>query len=187
MNARQALLPLTLLVLTGACASPPSTAAVYSVAREASLHPGDAIPLPEGNAVFTITGLVGVTNSDGAILMDMPTLESAGLVDYTVMDPFLNTEITYRGPLFSTLLDLWQASPEATNLHVVALNDYTIDIPIGLVRDYPIVFAVQADGEYMPVADRGPAMIVLPYDDFEFDRPASDAMWIWQVKSIEVQ
>lgn len=187
MNAIRTTLAAILLTLPIACAAPAGSAPVYTIAREETLVPGDAIPLPEGDAVFTITGLVGAANDGNKILMDIATLEAAGLVDYTVMDPFLETEITYRGPLFSTLLDLWQASSDATNLHIVALNDYTIDIPVELVREYPVVFAIQADGEYMPVADRGPAMIVLPYDDFEFDRPASDAMWIWQVKSIEVQ
>jgi len=69
---------------------------------------------------------------------------------------------------------------------MTALNDYTVDVPIALIRDYPIIFAMQADGEYMPVSDKGPAMLVLPYDDFDFERPSSDAYWIWQIKSIDI-
>lgn len=182
-------LRLTLAVLFASmagCSPARADSPVYTRVSQASLQPGEAIPVPD-EAVFTVTGLVGAVNQGSQIVMDLASIEAAGLVDYTVLDPFLSTNITYRGPLFSDLLDLWQVSPDATTLHMVALNDYTVDIPVALVRDYPIVFAIQADGQYMPVADRGPAMVVLPYDHFEFDRPASDAMWIWQVESIDIQ
>lgn len=175
------------LILLSACSSGGSQAAAYTRVSAATLHAGDAIPLPQGTAQFFISGKVGALNADDHIEMDLASMEAASLVDYTVMDPFLNTEITYRGPLLSDLLDLWQVSADATTLHLTALNDYSIDMPIALARDFPVVFAIQADGEYMPIAERGPAMLVLPYNEFEFDRPASDAYWIWQLESIEVR
>jgi hypothetical protein len=55
-----------------------------------------------------------------------------------------------------------------------------------MIHDYPIIYAMQADDVYMSVSDKGPAMLVLPYDDYEFERPSADAYWIWQIKSIEV-
>jgi hypothetical protein len=39
----------------------------------------------------------------------------------------------------------------------------------------------------MPISTRGPAMLVFPYNDFDFDRAVYDNYWIWQIKSIEVQ
>ena len=51
----------------------------------------------------------------------------------------------------------------------------------------PVLLAMQADGIYMAVEDRGPAMLVFPYDQFHFDRPAYDAYWVWQIKTIHVQ
>jgi hypothetical protein len=159
---------------------------IYTRIAEASLAPGDAIPLPNGPAVLTVTGNIGTSNSGDAIEMDMATIESAGLVEYAVNDPFFDRTVTYRGPLMSELLDLWQVNPDATTLTLTALNDYNIEIPIATLREFPILFAVQADGEYMPIAERGPAMIVFPYDDYQFEQPATDAYWIWQIKSIEV-
>lgn len=176
------------LALLAACApaSAPAGETVYTRVSEATLQPGDPIPAPQGDVVLSISGLVNAAGGE-EITMDLAALEAAGLVDYTVEDPFLHRQVTYRGPLLSELLDLWQVDSAATTLHIVALNDYSIEVPIAMARDYPLVFAIMADGEYMSIADRGPAMLVLPYDDFEFERPAADAYWIWQIKSIEVR
>jgi hypothetical protein len=193
MNTRfvlKGLLLTCLLIVISAC-SPNAPAAtpkpVYTVVTEGTLKAGDAIPAPSGEAVFTITGKIGTTNADKSIVMDLPTVESVGLVDYKVTDPFEKKDITYRGVLMSKLLDLWKVPEDATKLHMVALNDYSVDVPIGDLRKYPVVFALQADGAYMPVATRGPAMLVYPYNDFEFETAIYNDYWIWQIKSIDVQ
>jgi hypothetical protein len=186
-NKRYLLAILLIPVLLVACAGDSSSdEPVYTRFSEASLTPGDAIPTADGSAVLTVTGKIGATNNGDAIEMDMATIEAAGLVEYSVNDPFFDRSVSYRGPLMSELLDLWQVSPDATTLRLTALNDYNIEIPISLLREFPILFAVQADGEYMSIAERGPAMIVFPYDDYQFEQPATDAYWIWQIKSIEV-
>lgn len=160
---------------------------VYTPITEPTLQAGDAIPTPTENSILTVSGLIGMTNQNGNIVMDMPTIEALGLVEYSVIDPFKDEEITYTGVLMADLLDLWQVDEQAATLHMVALNDYQVDIPLQLIREYPVIFALQADGEYMPVADKGPAMLVWPYDHFEFERPLSDSYWIWQIKAIDVR
>lgn len=159
---------------------------VYSTISEAALQTGDTIPLPTEETILTISGKIGTTNKDDSIVMDIPTIESVGQVAYTVMDPFKDEEIAYTGVLLSDLLAVWQVSDSATTLHLTALNDYQVEVPIQMIQDYPIIYALQADGTYMSVSDKGPAMLVLPYDDYEFERPGSDSYWIWQIKSIEV-
>jgi hypothetical protein len=170
-----------------AATTPTESTPVYSVVSEASLSAGSEVPAPENDIILTISGKIGTTNADDAIEMDLATIESVGLVDYTVTDPFENKEITYRGPLMSDLLALWQVPDDATTLHMVALNDYAVDVPLADLKQYPVIFALQADGEYLPVSTRGPAMLVYPYDDFEFEQSVYNDYWIWQLKSIEVQ
>jgi hypothetical protein len=178
----------TLLVLVAACTSDtPENEPVYTVVSEGTLNGGDAIPAPTGDVILTVTGNIGTTNVDDTIQMDLATIESLGLVDYTVQDPFENREITYRGVLMSDLLDVWQVGEDATTLHVVALNDYAVDVPIADLRNYPVLFALQADGEYMPISTRGPAMLVYPYNDFEFDVAIYNDFWAWQIATIEVR
>ena len=178
----------TLLVLATACTTDtPATETVYTVISEGTLNGGDTIPAPTGDVILTVTGNIGTTNVDDTIQMDLATVESVGLVDYTVQDPFENREITYRGVLMSDLLDVWQVGEDATTLHVVALNDYAVDVPLADLREYPVLFALQADGEYMPISTRGPAMLVYPYNDFEFDVAIYNDYWAWQIATIEVR
>jgi hypothetical protein len=169
------------------CKSATDSDTIYTVVSEGELSAGDDIPVPEGDPVVTVTGLIGTSNVDDTIQMDMDTLESMRLVDYTLTDPFEDGVVTFRGPLMSDLLALWEVPANATTLHMVALNDYSVDVPISDFSEYPVIFAIQQDGEYMPVSTRGPAMLVYPYDDFEFDRAIYDNYWIWQIKSIDVQ
>lgn len=181
MSTKGGLLLLLALILAACGQAAPADVAVYTRVSESSLQPGDPIPQPQGEVILTVSG-----DALGEIQLDMATIESVGLVEYTVQDPFLHKEVTYTGPLLSELLDALQIDPDASNMRLTALNDYAIDMPVSMMRQYPILFAIMADGEYMEIADRGPAMLVLPYDHYEFERPAADAFWIWQIKSIEV-
>ena len=119
--------------------------------------------------------------------MDLATIESLGVVEYTLDDPFENEEATFRGVLMSDLLDIWQVDEAATTLNMVALNDYAVDVSISDLREFPVIFAMQENGEYMTVARRGPAMLVFPYRDFEFDETFYNNLWIWQIEMVEVQ
>jgi hypothetical protein len=177
---------LFLFVLT-ACNTSPKPENVYQKVSDATLKAGAAIPAPKDSAILTVTGKIGAKNSGDNIEMDLPTLESVGLVDYKVADPFEKRPTVFRGVLMSSLLDLWKVDKDATTLEMVALNDYKVDVPIAELRQYPIIFALQQDGKYMPVSTRGPAMLVYPYDHFQFDRQKYDDRWIWQIKSIKVK
>jgi hypothetical protein len=183
------LLSCLFVVLLAACTpqEPTTTEPVYTVVSEGTLNAGDAIPVPTGDVILTVTGNIGTSNVDDTIQMDIATVESVGQVEYTVDDPFENRAVTYRGVLMSELLDLWQVGDDATTLNIVALNDYAVDVPLADLRTYPVIFALQADGEYMPIATRGPAMLVYPYNDFEFEVAIYNDYWAWQIKSIEVR
>jgi len=176
-----------MIIALAACAPSSDTKTVYTKIADATLKAGDTIPAPTGDIILTVTGKIGTTNTDSAIEMDLSMIEAAGLVDYKVTDPFEDQPVTFRGPLMSSLLDLWKVSSDAKTLRMVALNDYSVDVPIEEVRKYPVVFALEQDGEYMPVASRGPAMLVFPYNDFEFNEAIYNDYWIWQIKSIDVQ
>ncbi|NER82939.1 MAG: molybdopterin-dependent oxidoreductase [Leptolyngbya sp. SIO1D8] len=181
--------PMICFLLFGAiigCSTQPDFDSVYTQINDSSLAIGQAIPRPQESVILTISGQLGTTNDGETIVMDIPTLESVGLVEYTVEDPFEKEDHTFTGVLMKDLLELWQVSPEATVINITALNDYQIDVPINLVREYPVIFALKQNGEYMTPDYRGPAMLVFPYDHYKFD-PGTDSFWVWQIKSIEVE
>ena len=177
---------LCVLLWTG-CTKNTEFAKVYTIVKEGTLQPGATIPLPEGEPVLTVSGKIGTTNADGAIVMDRPTIESVGLVEYHVQDPFANHDILYRGVLMRDLLKLWQTDDDAKTVRLIALNDYQIDIPIEDFSTYPVLFALQADGVYMEADYQGPAMLVYPIDNYDFDPIAIKRRWIWQIKKIELE
>jgi hypothetical protein len=176
---------ITLVVSACAPAAPPTP--VYQRVTDAKLKAGQAIPAPTGDVIVTVTGKIGTKNTADSIQMDLPTIESVGLVDLKVKDPFDNVPRVFRGVVMSDLLDLWKVDAAATTLGITALNDYKVDVPISDLRKYPVIFALQQDGQYMPVSTRGPAMLVYPYDNFQFDPKKYNDYWIWQIKSIEVK
>jgi hypothetical protein len=175
------------LVVVTACGANTTNKTVYTEVTKATLKAGDKIPAPAGDVILTVTGKIGTTNRDNAIVMDLKTIESVGLVDYKVKDPFEKKDVIFRGPLMSNLLSLWQVSKDATKLRIVALNDYKVDVPIAELTKYPVIFALQQDGQYMPVSTRGPAMLVFPYNDFQLNEAVYNDYWAWQIKSIDVQ
>ncbi len=175
------------VLLLTACEAKPKFEDIYTVITPATLQPGAPIPTPQDEPMLTITGKVGTTNSDNAIVMDRATVEQAGVVEYTVTDPYEERPVRYQGVLMRDLLALWQVPADAETVQMVALNDYTIDIPLQDFYDYPVLFALQADGEYMEPDYRGPAMLVYPVDTYEFDPMMVQRKWIWQIKAITIQ
>lgn len=175
-----------LIAIATGCAPQPEFDTVFTRLDTPSLTPGSEIPSPKSAPILTVSGRIEVTNRATPLRMDLPTIESVGLVEYTVLDPFEKVERTFTGVLMKDLLALWQVPPDATVVNVEALNDYAIDIPIELLQTYPVIFALMQDGEYMTPDYRGPAMLVFPYNHYEFDLSA-DSYWVWQIETITVK
>lgn len=175
------------MLLAAACKQVVKFDDVYTKVTEATLQAGDAIPTPEQDAVLTVNGKIGTSNTADAIVMDRATIEKVGLVEYTVQDPFADHAITYRGVLMRDLLALWQVPKNAETVQLTALNDYQVDIPVADFYQYPILYAMQADGVYMEPDYQGPAMLVFPVDDYQFDKITVRRRWIWQIKTIEIE
>lgn len=159
---------------------------VYQTVSVPTLSPGEAVPVPENEVILTVTGKIGVPNQGDAILMDQQTIEEVGLVEFEVHDPFENRPILYRGVLMSDLLELWQVADDVDTVRLTALNDYQVDVPIEDFQQYPVLFAMQADGVYMESSYRGPAMLVYPLDQYDLDIVSIKSRWIWQIASVEL-
>jgi hypothetical protein len=180
-------LALFIIAATGCGSNTSTNKTVYSVVTTGTLKAGAKIPAPQGAVILTVTGKIGTTNSDASIKMDLPMIESVGQVSYKVTDPFEKKDVTYQGVLMSDLLALWQVSKDATSIHVVALDDYSVDVPIGDLTKFPVIFALREDSQYMPVSTHGPAMLVYPYNDYQFDPAVYNNYWAWQIKSMDIR
>lgn len=180
---------LVLIVLLAAC-SPVATATstTYTTVSQATLKPGDSIPAPQEAVILTMDGLISKTNSGNTLQFDMPTLESLGVVQYKVDDPFAKKPIVYAGILFSQILKVAGADSKATTLTLTALDDYKTDLKISDVMKWPVLLATKADGQYMPIDQNGPLISVWPFNDFpELDHVTYDALWVWSLAKITVK
>jgi hypothetical protein len=187
-TARVIFFALILFPVLMACGQAPATSNIYDRVTEPELKAGNSVPAPSGEVVLTIDGKIDQTNSGDSLQFDMSTLESIGLVEYDVDDPFAKKNIVYTGVLLSELLKVAGAAPDATTLTLLALDDYSTDMKISDTDKWPVLVATRADGEYMPVDKNGPLISVFPFSDFaEIDHLTYDALWVWSLSAITVK
>jgi hypothetical protein len=183
------LAPIALILGTLAgCGSVAVAKPAYAQVSAETLRAPDAIPVPAGDVVLTVSGDIGKANSGSTLRVDLATVERMGLVKYTVHDPWLDADHEFSGVLLADVLDTVGASAGATRMHFVAIDDYEVEISIADARKWPVLLATRMDGQLMSVEDKGPLRVVFPYDQFpEIDRLAYKDLWIWSLESLEVR
>ncbi|HEX2698393.1 MAG TPA: molybdopterin-dependent oxidoreductase [Anaerolineales bacterium] len=177
---------LILFLFLAACS--PAAKTTYQTVSEGTLKPGNTVPVPHGDVVLTMDGKISQSNAGNTLQFDMATLESIGVVQYKVDDPFAKKTILYAGVLLSQLLKVAGASSDATSLTLWALDDYSTDMKISDANRWPILIATRADGAHMPTDQNGPLISVFPFNDFpEIDHLTYDAQWLWALAKITVK
>lgn len=93
--------------------------------------------------------------------------------------------VTFSGVALSVLIR--EAGLKGETLHLTALNDYEIDLPVAEIGpDYPVV-ATRMNGRTMSVRNKGPFWVVYPYDaDPAFRTETVYARSIWQLTDLAV-
>lgn len=172
---------------SGTTPSSGASPTAYAEVSPATVRKGEQIPAPTGPVILTVTGKVKPKNGAKAVTFDMAGLEKLGLVQYSVMDNLAEgRDASFRGVLLDRLLAAVGAHDVRT-LHMVALNDYAVDIPISDANTYPVLIATSVDGRRMGIAKYGPVRIIYPTKSFKLDATVYDPRWIWQLKSIEAR
>lgn len=175
---------LCVFVCVGAACSKPA----YERVSQSAVGVSTPAPTPSQAPILTVSGRISLPNQASSVALDMPTLESLGLVKYKVFDPWLNVENEYTGILLSDLLQTVGAEPNASTIHFTALDDYAVDIKMSDVRKWPILLATRTNGNYMSVADKGPTRIVFPTHAYsDIDQLLYKDLWVWQIKTMEVR
>lgn len=163
------------------------TGKVQAIQMEKTL-PNGVVPKARKPVTATSQVRTSQANQSNRIVMDQAHLNTLGLVEYAVEDPFEKTTNTFRGVLFRDLLELWQVAPDAKMLTITALDDYQVQVPISILKEYPILLAHQQNGEMMTRDYRGPAMLVTPLTQYPSVKELSDQyQWIWQITKIHVE
>jgi len=146
---------------TTAGAKPAATAAAGTVISAASLTFGQSVPMPTGKPVFTVSGKISVTNRAGTLVFDRRTVERLGLHQVRLYEPWTKETLDFRGVWLQDLLTVAGVEADAASLHIVALDDFAVDLKLADIKAGGIFLATQSgDGSAIPLDNGGPTRIV---------------------------
>lgn len=182
---RQALSALglaTVLVANAACGGS-TEAAPHEPPANASLRPGDDIPAVQADVVLTVSGKLA--NERKSVPFDIATIEAVGVEAFTVYEPLEDANLVFRGVDLRDLLAVAGVADDATDLHMVALDDYVVALDLQAINGGGIMLATAtADGSAIPVERGGPIRVVFK----EHAQGAGQAHdWIWSLVAAEVR
>jgi hypothetical protein len=120
------------------------------------------LAIPKDKIILTITGSITNTNHGDAAVFDRPMLETMDTSSIETTNPWYNGTVRFDGVRMDALMRCVGATGDT--LTVVALNDFSTEIPVSDFGRYGVLLALKRDGNYMPVRDKGPLFIVYPYD-----------------------
>lgn len=148
--------------------------------------PGAALDRPAGKVILTITGTLNVHNEVEAAVFDLALLDQLPQHSFSTRTPWYPEARKFSGVLLSDLLKAVGA--QGTTLKAVALNDYRVEIPIEDLVRHGAMIASQLDGKPIAVRDKGPLLVIYPFDDKPELRTAVHySRAIWQLKGLELR
>ena len=146
----------------------------------------DDLEKPSGKVLLTIDGNIGNTTDGERALFDRAQLESLDMQKLETTTPYTKGKQSFEGILFSRLLD--KIGARGTVLQAMALDGYSVDIPIKDLRDYPVLLAMKWNGKVMRVRTKGPLWVIYPIDQYpELGTEKYSTRSIWQLKSLTVK
>ena len=134
--------------------------------------------------MLTITGAIAETNAPGKAEFDQAMLDALGADEVKTA----RSGPRARRPGRASGSARCSTSVGATGTTVVAtaLNDYSGEIGIDLIEDYPVLLATRLNGEPL-AADKGPIWIIYPIDDYPGAPRAGRPALGWQLATVDVR
>ncbi len=119
-------------------------------------------PKPSGEVLLTVEGDIGKTNNGDKFEFDIDMLEAIADKEYTIYDPWLKKNITYKGVSILKLLDYLDAQ-SASRVALVAKDGYKVVLDVDGIRKYcpDIMIAFMGDGKYLSSKVGGPLKLIL--------------------------
>ena len=102
------------------------------------------------------TGIVVELSED-----DLLALEQAVIV---TENEFVDGEAEFSGPLARDVIALLD-NPEIVTFRLVAVNEYTVEVPVSDFIEYDVIFALFQDGQRFSSRDKGPIWVIYPMSD----------------------
>lgn len=140
------------------------------------------LPAPQ----VLVTGNIKAADSAKGFTLTAAVLEKLPQKTFTTNAPWTKAPQTYTGVLLRDVLA--HLGSTGTQVQATALNDYAAAIPVEDARQFDVIVAYKIDGQLIPVRDRGPLLIMYPFDDQpELRHRRYYERSIWQLKALRVQ
>jgi hypothetical protein len=144
-----------------------------------------AQPAQAEKPILTISGKVDTATSE-SFVFDRARLEALGMVSFETKTPWYTETVKFEGVPLDKLMAHVGANGE--KVLAIALNDYSVEIPIEDFAKYHVILALKRDGEYMSVRDKGPLFVIYPFDnDPELRSQKFYSRSAWQVNRMVVK
>lgn len=145
----------------------------------------DTLPMPEGEVILTVSGQITNTNGEGIAQFDREMLDALAHRTTTATTPWLDGVHDFKGPLGTAILEAVGA--QGQTLRVIALNDYSAEVPVQDLLDFAVIFATDIDGQQMSVREKGPLFMIYPFDEKpELFNEVYFGRSVWQITRIEI-
>ena len=163
-------------------------AATLATGAAAGLVAFDAVALdrPAGPVILTVTGALNTHNEANTAAFDLGLFERQPQHSFSTRTPWYPQPRKFRGVLFGELLKLLDS--QASSVRAVALNDYRVDIPTDDLLRHGAMIASHLDDKPIAVRDKGPLLIIYPFDTRPELRTAVHySRAIWQLRGLELR
>lgn len=145
---------------------------------------GSIGPLPADEPILVVRNLADPQRPE----VQLTEAELEGMPQATVRThtEFTDGVVEFVGPLARDVIAR-VGTDGAANVHAVAVNDYSVDIPLEDFFEYDVILAMSADGRRLTMRDKGPLWIMYPIDEHdELDDAIYNQRLIWQLTTLEL-
>lgn len=144
-----------------------------------------ALDKPAGTVLLTLRGRIRMPNAGAEAHFDLPMLQALPQRSFLTRTPWYPQPRRFSGPLLRDVLA--RAGAQGTLLRLQALNDYRVDMPLDDAQRHDVIIAHQLDDKPMMVRERGPLLVMYPFDA---QRELRSAVYYnrsaWQLHTIDV-
>lgn len=143
-----------------------------------------ALEAPQSRTILTVTGAIVSTNVGDSAEFDRAMLEDLEWREIESHTSFTEGPQRFAGPTLASLLEA--LGVEDGILHASAINDYTVEIPVGHAELHNVILAMDMNGRAMRVRTKGPIWVVYPMSARQAADKSFNTEMIWQLDRIRV-
>ena len=141
---------------------------------------------PAGKVILSMTGNVQKRPGSESIDFDLAMLEKLPQHSFSTRTPWFSQPRKFTGVLLQDLLA--SVGGKGSTLRAMALNDYRVELPDEDWALHGAMVAYLLDDKPMPVRDKGPLVIIYPFDDRRELRTALHySRAVWQLRSLDLR